>query len=300
MYLITNRLRFLVKWYISIGIYAVLPLIIFGLLIFQENQILGCATSIFCIHFYRKDLLLIQLAYGGYHKLILLLEYFLFYLFYLIVGFFVKDPLILYSPLIFIFIICFLYFYESVFQFKILNCDSCKSIINKNDFIWRSGFRSSKIKFLLIYMFFISLMMGVKNIYIYSIFLLAIFFVVFNFYLPRIPQLYLDLIDNNIKKSILVLYKKNITSLLTVIIFPTILQVGLFYDNKLIIFSLLSFFICLLLIFQFLCVNIYSYRNNRSIAFIQLLNGLSIISVLIPPLGLLFGLYSCRLYRKLN
>jgi len=300
MYLINNRLRFLFRWYKSIGLYSIVPLIIFSLLIFQENQSLCCATIICCIHFYRKDILLIQTAYGDDYKLILFFEYFLLYLFYFVIGVFVKDSLIFYSPLIFILILCFLNFYKQDYIYNTFRNVFLEFLINYKDFIWRSGLRSSSFKLLIIFLFFLPLIIGTKNIYIYSVFLFSLFLVVFNFYLPEISRVHLDLINSNLKKSILTLYKKNIVSLLTLIFLPTVIQLGLFYDNKLVLYSMSSLIICFYLIFQFLVVNIYSYQNKKSIAFIQLLNGFSIICIIIPPIGIVLAVYLNRMLKNLN
>ena len=297
---IKNRLGFLLKLFKSVSIYAFLAFVIFSLLIFQENQILGSAISICFIHFFRNDKLLIQIAYGESYKLIIFCEYLLLFLFYVAAAVFVNDPLILYSPLVFLIIIAFLYLFKATYPYNMRGIFIWISFIDKKDFIWRSGFRGTQIKFLLIYLFFLPLMLGTKNIYIYSFLLFSLFLVVFNFYSHKISQMYLDLISGNTKKSLLTLYKKNVLSLLKLMLVPTLLQIWLFYDNELIAYSISSLIICLLLIFQFLCVNIYTYRNNRSIAFMQFLNGFSIIAILIPPLGILLAGYSFKLFNKLN
>lgn len=299
--IVQNRVYFLSKLYKSQSIILSLALIVaFSLVFFQENQIFGSAVIVFFIHYSRKDILLLKIAYGEKYKVVLFLEYLLIFSLYVATGVFINDPFLLYSPLLFVFIMAIIYFIRPGYNQSNSKPALMVSLVSNKDFIWRSGIRATQIKFFILYLFFVPLMIAVRNIYLFSILLFSIFLVVNTFYKHKISDIYLDIINSNPKKSLLILYKKNLLSVFTFITIPAIIQFCLFSSSISILYSVASLITCIALLFQFLCTNIEACRNNKPIALVQLVNGFSVIAILLPPLLLPVIVYSVISFNKLN
>lgn len=298
--LLENRIRFLIRLYTAKNILASLLIyLIFSILLFQENQILGGVIILMFVHYSRKDILLLKIAYGEKYIAVLLFEYLLIFLIFIIVDFFINDPFFYYTPIFIITLWLIFYFIRPTTKLKDSSFAIFTSLISKKDFIWKSGVRKAELKFWIINLLAIPLMIGTRNVYIFSVFLFCAGLIIQNFYNHAIPDYFLDIISNSRKKTVYRLFIRNLLSFLKIMLFPMLIQISLFYDDKAVVYSIISFTICPILLFQFLITNIDAFSKKKSIELMQLKNGFSTVSILLPPIGIVNILYSLILYNNI-
>jgi hypothetical protein len=178
-------------------------------------------------------------------------------------------------------------------RFKIFS-----SLVSSSDFIWRSGVRSVEMKFWVIFLLAIPLMIGTRNPYIFPIFLFCFGLISNRFYNNEISEYLLDVINTNRRYAIKQILKQNIFSYIKITILPFIIQLILFYSEKYFFFFVSSYFVMPILLFQFLVLNIKTYKEKRSTVLLQLINGFSTASILFPPLSMVSLIYSLGIFNS--
>lgn len=285
--LIQNRIQFYLNLYKGVSIWGSLLMYIFiSFLLFQENQILGCSIILFHIHFTRKDITLLKIAYGDKYLIAIIFDYFLIYLSFVILGLFTNDYLIYYSPIIFALILFFFFRFpkaNSIYNNKLMIF--C-AIVSSTDFIWKSGVRAVELKLWIIYLIAIPLMIGTRNPYIFSIFLFCIGLIINRFYNIEISEYLLDIINTHRKHALKYILRQNLFTYFKITFVPVLIFVILFYSEKHFLFIISSYFVIPILIFQFLLYNIKTFKESKSSTLLQMINGFSTLCILFPPLSL--------------
>lgn len=299
--LLQNRIQFYFKLYKGVNIWgSLLVYILISFLLFQENQILGCAIILFHIHYTRRDITLLKVAYGEKYFISIIIDYILIYISFMILGFLIKDPLVYYSPIIFIFILLIFFTFPPQFSVSKSSLKFFCSLVSSTDFIWKSGIRSVEIKLWLIYLLAIPLMIGTRNPYIFLIFLFCFGLITNRFYNNEISEYILDIINNQRREAVKYIIKQNLISYFKITLIPFAILLILFYREKHFIFFVSSYFVLPILFLQFLLSNIKTYKTNGSSMFLQITNGFSTLSILFPPLSLVNLLYSLLLFKNIN
>jgi len=298
---ITNRAKLLLRIYSPMDIAGGAILVLFqSLLFFQKYQILGGIAVLFFIHYHRKDIVFCKIVYANNYKYILLSEYLLIYIPFCVLAFFLKDPLFLYSPLIFI---LFYLMITANFRVSSFSANYIKPnfYIGSKDFIWKSGIRTSYLKILIIYLVLIPLMLLANTVFIYIALLLFVFLIINGFfYYKKIPPIFLELYGNSLKTSVLNIYKQNLISFIKTTFIPTIILLVLFYDDPLIFYAVGSYIACVGLLFLFVCSTIYTQIYHRTVEVAQSINIFLIVSIVFPPLILFVLGYSFFLFKHIK
>ena len=299
--LLKTRILFYLKLYKGVNIWgSILAYIFISFLFFQENQILGSVIILFHVHYTRRDITLLKIAYGESHFVILIFDYLLIYISFLILGIFTKDPLTYYSPIIFVFLLAIFFTFPPKISVNKYSLKIFCALISPTDFIWKSGIRNVEMKLWLIYLLAIPLMIGTRNPYIFLIFLFCFGLITNRFYHNEISEYLLDIINTQRKDAIKFILKQNIISYLKITLVPFLLLLILFHAEKNFLFFVSSYFVLPILFFQYLISNIKTFKEKNSLLIFQVINGFSTVSILFAPLSLVNLFYSLIIIKQID
>ena len=270
---------------------TILTGIILSVLFFQESQSLGGIIVLCILHFDRKDLRFCQIVYANNYKKIILLEYLMIYCLFALSAFFLKDPILIYSPLLFLVFMFFINI-EKLFKFKNRYRLNINKFILSTNYEWKVGFAKSGIKLILLTIVFAGAIVFLKVIYLYNIYLFLTLLIIKDFYIVKEPSIFLEF-RGKTKKQISISTIKMHFKTFTVLILPvSFIQVFIFDSNILIIYSALGLISAYLLVFLFTVEKYKNFEIERSVKLIKIKNAFLSIATLLPLISLLIAAFN--------
>lgn len=264
---------------------TILAGIVLSILFFQESQSLGGIIVLCLLHFDRKDLQFCQIAYADNYKKIILLEYLIVYSLFALSAFFLKDPIIIYAPLLFFSFMLFINI-ERLFKFKNRYRLNINKFILSTNYEWKVGFAKSGLKLIILTIAFAGAIFFIKVIYLYNIYLFLTLLVIKDFYIAKEPSIFLEF-RGKTRKQISISTIKMHFKTFTVLILPvSVIQIFIFYNNIFIIYSALGLISAYLLVFFFIVEKYKKFGLEHSIKLIKVKNAFLSIATLLPPISL--------------
>jgi hypothetical protein len=300
VYVLKRRIISLISIYKIKNIIASVTIgTIFCVFLFQEYQISAGLMIIIYIHFTRKDINFIKTVYDEWHKIILLFEYSLIFLYFIVFAIVLKDKTMTIWPYAYFFILIII-FLENKFKFPFQNILNFNSFISSENYEWKSGIRKYSVKIIILFIIFIFLTIKTSNIYLFNILLFLLFFYINSFYEYLEPFIFLENRGDTFKKIIWNTIKLHLKSFIVIIIIPFIFLFIKFIGNKMILYSIFGLISCMNLIL-FLILNKYKYfiqKNTKELN--KIIISVSTIVIIFPPLSIILLLYNIILYKKLT